>query len=218
MADEVAATLRDMILEGELHHGERRTQEELATELGVSTMPVREALLKLTAAGLVEATPNRSFRVVRISPEDMFDVYWMHAMLSAEITRRACERRDDGLVESLKRSEEAFLSAAKSGDMARIEEANWQFHRDINMSADSPRLLFMLRTTLRFIPEGAYTEIPEWIKMAKADHRRIVRAFVDGDPDAAAVAAREHVEGARDLLLRAFDESGFWHRQAAATG
>ena len=209
LADEVAATLRDMIFEGELAPDERRTQDELAALLGVSTMPVREGLLKLAAAGLVEASPNRSFRVIRTTREDIADIFWLHSVLAAELTRRACEKRDENLVLRLQTLQEELQGAAESGDVSRVEELNWQFHRAINIAAEAPKLLFSLRATLRFIPEGAYRYLDGWMQMSTAGHSRIVEAFVSGDCQEAARGAADHVQEAGGLLLMSYGD-GHW--------
>src|SRR3981189_2012694 len=85
-SDEVADVLQQMILANRLSSGQKITKDELAKMLGVSTMPVREALLKLAAIGLVDAAPNRSFRVTNSTKEDTRDSYWMHSVLAGELT------------------------------------------------------------------------------------------------------------------------------------
>ena len=210
MADEVADVLRRMILSGELGPGERVTQEDLAAMLGVSTMPVREALLKLTASGLVEASPNRSFRVVRTTTDDVRDSYWMHAMLAGELTRRACEREGKGLAPELRTLEQRYVTAAKDGNLEQLEEANWLLHRSINQAAKSPKLLFMLKATLKFIPDGWYPQISGWVSMSEAAHDDIISAFENNDPNAAAKAAADHVFEAGQMLIAHFSKTGHW--------
>src|ERR1700737_3075960 len=102
MADQVSEALRDMILTGQLKPGERITHEELATRLGVSTMPVREALLRLSYEGFIGARPNRSFRVARMTAKDLEDIYWMHSRIAGELTARACEHADHRLIDELR--------------------------------------------------------------------------------------------------------------------
>jgi DNA-binding GntR family transcriptional regulator len=211
MADEVAETLRRMILLGELAPGQRTTQDELAELLGVSTTPVREALLRLTAAGLIEASPNRYFRVVRTSRHEIRDTYWMHATLAAELTRRACEFRDAELVDTLVALEARYDAAVKIHDAPEMTEANRLFHRAINIAARSPRLVFMLKTTLRFIPDDLYPETETWGTTSISAHEAIVSAFQAGYPDEAASAASQHVLAAGELLIRLLEDRGFWH-------
>jgi DNA-binding GntR family transcriptional regulator len=203
---EVTDTIREMILMGTLAPEGRFTQQELATALGVSTMPVREALLKLTHDGLIAATPNRSYRVVRTTRGDIEDIYWMHATLAGELAARACGRADDALVEELR----VLLGSSLAGDPAAMEAANWEFHRAINLAARSPKLLLLLGTTLGFIPHGFYALIPEWAGVSERGHVRLLEAIEAHDPEAARSAAAEHVHQAAELLIQHFSETGYW--------
>lgn len=212
LSEEVAETLRDMIMVGELRPEQRVTQDELAGTLGVSTMPVREGLLKLAHEGLVEASPNRSFRIVRNTREDISDIYWMHAVLAGELTARACRRQDVSpqLVERLKAHEDALVAATAAGDTAAMEAANWSFHREINRAAGAPRLLLMLRSTLRHIPHHFYALVEGWPPVSRSGHEAIIAAFERHDPDAARSAAIKHVEEAGRLIVAHFSDTGYW--------
>ncbi len=216
LAVEVADVLREMILVGELAPGQRTTQDELAQRLDVSTMPVREALLRLASEGFVEAAPNRSFAVARTSRRDIQDVYWMHAIVAGELTRRACERMDDELLGRVRRRAEAFSAALHAADDQALEQANWRFHQEINRAADAPKLLLVLRTTLRFIPRGFYALLPAWGHVSEQGHARIVEALGRRDPDAARAAAEEHVREAGDLVIELFSAKGYWTRPGSA--
>jgi DNA-binding GntR family transcriptional regulator len=199
-----------MILLGELRPDQRFTQQELADMIGVSTMPVREALLKLTHDGLIEATPNRSYSVVRTTVEDIRDVYWMHGTLSGELAARACEHVDDNLIAELRSLLEQNLADLSRGDTDAAEATNWEFHRRINRLAQAPKVLLLLRTTLNFIPGGFYALIPEWSDISERGHRRIVQAFEARSPEEARSAMSEHVDEARKLLIKQFSETGYW--------
>jgi DNA-binding GntR family transcriptional regulator len=208
----VAETLRDMILVGELRPGQRVTQDELAATLGVSTMPVREGLLKLAHEGLVEASPNRSFRIVRNTREDIRDIYWMHAVLAGQLTAHACMRQDSepSLVERLKAHEAALVAATAARDTAAMEAANWSFHRQINRAAGAPRLLLMLGSTLRLIPQHFYALVEGWAPVSRSGHEAIIAAFERQDPEAARSAAIKHVEEAGRLVIAHFSDTGYW--------
>lgn len=216
LAVEVADRLREMILTGALSSGSRTTQDELARMLGVSTMPVREALLRLAAEGFVHAEPNRSFTIVATTREDVQDVYWMHATLAGELTRRACARADDALVATLRERAARCREVAGSGDPELLEEANWDFHRAINRAARAPKLLVILRATLRFIPRGFYGLLPAWTPTSEAGHEAILEAFERRDPEAARAAAEQHVRDAGELLVELFTARGYWERPVAA--
>ena len=218
LAVEVADILRDMILIGDLTPERNMTQDELARMLGVSTMPVREALLRLAAEGFVEVSPNRAFKVAAISPGDVRDVYWMHATLAAELTRRACSAATTELRAQLAELEGAYTAAVEEGDADAAERTNWTLHRTINVAADAPKLLLILRSTLRFIPRGFYGLVPGWGPLGQRGHDEILRAFDAGDAAAAGEAAAAHVREAGDLLATFFTSRGYWTRPPRPAG
>ena len=210
MADQVADTLRMMILVGDLLPGERVTQDDLSKRLGVSTMPVREALLRLAAEGFVEAAPNRSFRVVHTTREDIRDIYWIHAKLAGELTARACQAADARVLDALRECHDEYLAAVEAGDTTWMEEANWRFHKTINSAAGSPKLLLVLRSSLRFIPEGFYGLVRDWPEVSNQGHREILDAFENRNARAAHRAAEAHVRDAGELLISLFSSTGYW--------
>jgi DNA-binding GntR family transcriptional regulator len=207
----VAERLREMILLGELPPGRRTTQDELARALGVSTMPVREALLTLAAEGFVAFAPGRSFTIPATNRDDVEDVYWIHGLVAGELTRRACEAADEEFVERLARLA-ADCTTARDADAA-----NWRFHEAINRLADAPKLLLVLRTTLRFIPDGFYALVPEWRRLSQQGHAAIVAAFREHDAEQAARVAEAHVRDAGRLLIELFSSRGYWARPAGSS-
>ncbi len=214
---EVSRSLRDMILTGKLLPDQRITQEELAKLLGVSTMPVREALLRLGHEGFIEASRGRSFRVSRTTREDVSDIYWAHSVIEGELTRRACLRSEE-VVGELERIHRIWGEAVRDGEPAPLEELNFAFHREINRAADSPKLLILLRQTLQFIPGHFYSLLPRWAKISERGHEEILEAMRRKDHEGAAAAASRHVLEAGELLITYFDDTGFWNRPAPQTG
>jgi DNA-binding GntR family transcriptional regulator len=210
MADQVADVLQQMIVEHKLEPGRRITQDELAKMLGVSTMPVREALLRLAALGLVEGTPNRPFRVVNSTAADLRDSYWTHAVLTSELARRACLAAGPELAPELQQWLAMYTAAAEEDEAGALEEGYRGFYRTINLAAESPRLLFMLRTNLRFVPERWYPRVPGWIPLSQTAHKAMIFAFERRDPERAATIAKEHIIEAGELLIEYFESIGRW--------
>jgi DNA-binding GntR family transcriptional regulator len=209
MADAVAASLRRMILTGELAPGQRVTQDELAKMLGVSTMPVREALLRLVAEGLIAAAANRSFSVVSTTLDDIRDIFWTHSVLAGELTRRACLRSTDELIDALRAAREDYLEALAAKNLDRMQEANWRFHKAINAAANAPKLVLVLRTTLRFFPDYR-DDVPGWPEVAGRWHRHVLDAFLRRRPEEARKAAETHVREAGEILVAHAKRLGLW--------
>jgi DNA-binding GntR family transcriptional regulator len=206
LSQQVAEAIRHMILVGRLAPGEVVTQDRLAELLSVSTMPVREALLRLSHEGFVEARPNRSFQVAHTSREDIEDVYRTHAFLAGELTARAARRGTPSLINDLQAIQKEWIAA----DTESLERLNWRFHRAINRAASSPKLLLFLRNTIRFIPEHFYVLLPEWRDLSSRGHCGIAKAITLHDPERARVVAERHVRDAGRLLVAHFDDTGYW--------
>lgn len=215
LSRQVAEAVRHMILVGQLLPGQVITQDQLAQMLGVSTMPVREALLRLSHEGFVESQRNRSFRVAHTSRRDVEDVYRTHAFLAGELAARAAARPEPDFIAELQRINEQWATA----DTSTLEDLNFQFHRAINLAADSPKLLHFLKNTIRFIPERFYALLPEWRASSERGHKQLTRALAKGDADAARKASERHVLEAGRLLIAHFTDTGYWSTPSTpATG
>ena len=216
---EVTDALRDMILTGELRSGEPITHEGIAARLGVSIMPAREALLQLSHEGLVEATESRRHRVRALTRDDLRDVYWVHGTIAGELARRACRNGGAHLAGDLDEVQaqwEAVIAAG--GDPDRLDALNDRFHAVINRAAGAPKLLLVLRHSLRLIPQHFYALVPSWREVSTRGHGELVDAIRAGDADAAERHAREHVLEAGELLTAYFVDSGYWESPAAVAG
>ena len=197
MADQVAAELRRMVLSGAFDENERLTQDKLAKMLGVSTMPVREALLRLTAEGLVVTTANRSFVVASNRSDDIRDTYWAFGQIAGELAYRACLAHGADLVKPLSDLHAAHKASVDDAD-ARFR-ANWQFHRTINLSAGSPRLLQLVRSTMRFFPD--LLALPGSVELAERWQRDLIRAFKTGDAEKARKISHTYARKSGELFV-----------------
>jgi DNA-binding GntR family transcriptional regulator len=200
-----------MILSGDLRAEDRLVQEELARQLGVSTMPVREALLKLSHEGFVDANPNRSFKIRRFSRDDVADVFWIQSTLVGELAARAAAIGSVELERSLSSTHEREVEALRAGNLDDAEQLNYDFHMAINEAAGSVAVLRILNDNLRFVPRHLYMRLgPPWIAQTERDHGAILDAILRKDSVAAREAASEHPKRAGNLLIAQFTEQGFW--------
>jgi DNA-binding GntR family transcriptional regulator len=213
MSEKAAEALREMILSGRLKPGEKVTHDELAKRLDVSTMPVREALLRLSYEGLIDAQRNRSFRVAQMTRQDLDDVYWMHSLIVGELTARAAERADAQLIQDLREIHAQWARLGNDGDPAELQALNVKFHDLINRAAAAPKLMIMLRNNSRFIPEHMFAAlVPGWSSASIRNHEAILDALERHDPVRARRAAEEHVKEAGVMLASTFDddETVYW--------
>lgn len=197
----VAAYLRDLIMSGQFPSGERMRLKALSSRLGVSTTPVREALLLLETEGLVEGELHRGFQVKQLSPEDVLDIFEMHAFIAGKLAERAATRCHEAILTELTDIDERIKKAASERDAGEVEDRNYQFHRLINQSADSPMLTRFLLQTTRYVPRYFYARIPGWIEASASEHGPILEALRDQDGQRAREVTEDHIRRAGNLLV-----------------
>lgn len=210
LSEEVAAHLREAIMSGELRPGEFIRLETVAQRLGTSVTPVREALLLLRGEDMVRLLPRRGFVVsplTRIDVEDLFDV---QARLAGELAARAAERVTDDELTEINAVNDQLIAAVTSGSADRIEALEYQFHRALNMAAQSRKLAYILRSASQYLPRHFYSGNERWKGAVRRDHDRILAAISDHDAQAARAAIEAHVLDGKERLLRHLDDSGFW--------
>ena len=119
--------------------------------------------------------------------------------------RRSTTRRSRSCASSTRR-----INARGDEDEGFLEESNFKLHQTIYDVADSPRLLWFVRASSRFVPRRFWGMIPGWTAHNRDGHAAIVDALEAHDADGAAAAMSAHIEGARDLLLAYLDSISFW--------
>jgi DNA-binding GntR family transcriptional regulator len=141
LRDEAAAALRAAILGGELTPGSIHSAAGLANRLGVSPTPVREAMLALTVSGLVEALPNRGFRVTQIDDRDLDEIGALRLMLEVPAVALVIERASDASLEGLGAPLAALEEAAANSDVPGFLVADRAFHLGLLALAGNRRLV-----------------------------------------------------------------------------
>lgn len=211
MSSEVAVHLRELIFMGRLRPGQRLPLKELADGLGVSTTPVREALLILAKEGLVEAEQYRGFRIQRLSQRDIRDIYELHAVMAGMLVERATVALSDEDLRQLEELDAEIRESVARGMADEVERKNYEFHRLLNRrAADSVLLLRVLRETTRFVPRRFYKEVPGWLEASANDHREILQALRSGDGSRAAELTSAHIRRAGELLIDHLKHFGMW--------
>lgn len=202
MGHRVYAVLRERILEGELAPGARLHQEGLSEELGVSRTPLREALGRLAADGLVDLLPNRGARVADVRPQDMEVAYEARLVVEPAAAALAAQRATHGA--------DADMRAAIAEHRASIEnfaaafDANRAFHLALVRAAGNPYLdrfaetLWVVRIGMRVYQ--AQREPPEFIRNDADEHEAIADAVAAGEVDRAQELTRRHIASAIGLL------------------
>jgi DNA-binding GntR family transcriptional regulator len=207
LSDEAANHVRQLIMGGQLRPGEFIRQERIAEDLEMSATPVREGLLALRGEGFVELRPRKGYVVAPLSPEDIRDLFTAQALLAGELASRAARKISRTALERLFTLQTQLKHAAGDvTDVQRLESLNHAFHREINLSAGSPRLSWMLSLAVRCVPHSSYGTIRGWPEASEEDHDSIVAALVDRDSSAARSAMVRHIEHAGNLLANHLEQ------------
>jgi DNA-binding GntR family transcriptional regulator len=210
LSKKIADALREDILYGRRRQGEPVTQQAIADEFGVSTMPVREALLALSHEGMITARTNHTFRVARMTRSDVADIYWAHGVLAGALAERACERATPELIATLEVIHARLVVALDEGDLDAVESLNWDFHREVNRAADSPKIVAVLRTVVAQIPKHMYATLPHVADSSMRDHPQLIEAFKNKQCQEAGRLWTEHLEVAATQMLDHLTANGYW--------
>ena len=207
LAEDVADHLRDAILTGQLRPGTRIDQDAVAEQLGVSRLPVREALIALDQEGLIHTIPRRGSYVQQLHRDDIADHYQLFGRVAGLAAARAVVRID---AEQLARLEAVHAQMATATDPREHERLNFEFHRIVNQAAGSRRIAGVLKLLSRSLPSHYFEFIPEWPERAEAQHGEILDAFRRRDPAAAQVAMEQHLDESARYAIAALEQMDFF--------
>lgn len=199
----VTTALRDAILSGELRPGERLLQEQLADQLRVSRIPLRDALRRLEAEGLVRIGPRRGAEVASLSLADVIEVYDIRVALEPELMRRAVSTLQPADIKRLVDMSEQM--DARVDEPAEGRRARRRFYSELYAYADRPR-------TYRFLL-GLRDDVQRYHVMknterALHDHAELRECIRVKDADRAASVHSQHLRRACADLVEVLEREG----------
>jgi DNA-binding GntR family transcriptional regulator len=204
--ERVAESLRKAIFDGQLQPGQELKQTDLAQQLGVSRIPVREALLMLERDGLIVVHGNRRATVTWITEESIRDHYDIRSLLEGEAAARAARRPESP--EDIRQAQQHLEEVATRARTAEYVRANRLFHTAIWEAAGSPQLTMLLDNLWKGLPPHLPELLPDQMVHSIVEHRKIVEAIETGGTEVARSAMAEHV-------LRSLSDFLAYRRQVA---
>lgn len=203
----VALHIRELIFSGQLRPGSKVDQDELARQLGVSKLPVREALITLESEALVHNFPRRGAFVAPLDRTDVRDHYNIFGMVSGLAAERAATALTDEQVDELGELQQRLEASTSPEEQERL---NFTFHRLINRAGSGERLRSVLLLLGQSLPTRFFLNFPGWSEIAHPDHQDILEALRRRDPDAARRAVEHHLRDSADYAVRILEDRGFW--------
>jgi len=197
-------TLREEILRGALSAGDRLAEVELAERLGVSRTPVREALSRLSAEGLVELAPNRGARVATWTVDELEGVFALRSLLEPQLTALAVPHATAADVAELDELATRMTELGDS-DLDALVPLNRAFHDRLVALAAAPALAGALAAAVHspLVARNfhAYDEVS--LRRSMAHHTEIVAALRARDPEWARAVMTAHIHNARAVMVPA---------------
>lgn len=200
--------LRERILRGGFQEGEPLRQDAIAEELGVSRIPVREALRQLEAEGLVIFNPHRGAVVTTLSLQEIAELFEVRADIESDLLRRAIPLMT--AEDHLRATEilDAYENALRAGEVSAWGEFNWQFHSTLYAPSDRQFTLAIVHKLHRHSDRYLRMQLAltHGETRARKEHRSILAAAKKRDTRKAPQLMREHILGAGRSLVSFLEE------------
>jgi DNA-binding GntR family transcriptional regulator len=213
-AEQAALYIRRLIFDRHLLAGSRVPQDEIAQALGMSRIPVREALIALEREGWVTIETHRGAFINALDARAVRDHYELYGLVYGFAVQRALARAPLGLGDRLASLEQEFAVGTDPAELGRVAFA---FHSLVVDAAGSPRVKVVLRAVPGLVPGGFFSLVPDAIKVERRGLVAIVRAVCRNDADRAAAEYLRMMRQVGDRVVHLFERRGLFSPEPAAT-
>ncbi|MGB7876839.1 MAG: GntR family transcriptional regulator [Anaerolineales bacterium] len=201
LKEEIFDVLHEKIIAGQVGPGEWLRQDDIATQLGVSMTPVREALDLLVSVGLAERVPYRGVRVPQPSADEIAEAYAMRLLLEGAGAHAAALKREQAQVDGLKRILSRMKGLLSLNDMSALRQLSRQFHQSVVAIGGNSTLDRLYEMVMNSFPDWMLYEYlfrhADLLESSLADeyqeHMTLVEAIEAGDADLAEGQAITHI-------------------------
>ncbi|MCC9623833.1 GntR family transcriptional regulator [Thalassospira sp. MA62] len=202
ITDQVTEDLRSRILTGDFPAGFQLRQDAIANEYNISRIPVREALQRLDAEGLVTFQPHKGAIVSQLSIDEIEELFEVRKLLECELLRHAVPKLTAEDLASVENILLVFDEAFRAGDMDKWGELNREFHDRLYRPSNRPKTLEIVRmignNTVRFTQ--AQLALTGATDRAEREHHQIFEACKAGDTEGAVELLAAHIENSAKTL------------------
>lgn len=199
----VTTKLRELILKGEFKMGERLMQEEWAQKLGVSRMPLREALRQLEVEGLVRIEPRRGAVVTPVSTEDIEEIYQLRALLEGEAVVKSLPFLDEETIQELETIYNNMLQLkADETDMEAYMKLNTEFHRIIREGCPWRRIQGFIETLWKGIPPYTPSLLANHLPESHKEHGLMLQYIQEKDAEKLKQVTIKHILRTKENLIQ----------------
>ncbi|WP_298050825.1 GntR family transcriptional regulator [uncultured Paenalcaligenes sp.] len=204
-AEQAYQQILDDIREGRLKPGHRITELDIAASLKMSRTPVREALRRLEIAGLISTAPYSGMQIARLGYQEVMELYDMRVVLESTASKLAAKHASDAEIYSLNEIMKRYEAATTAVEQARH---NRVFHNALAYAAHNRYLLKSLnsmRDSMILLGKTTF-ELPNRAEQVVQEHRDIINAIIERNPEKAAEAAAHHIREAQKARIALMGE------------
>ncbi len=201
----VAEKLRQAIIAGDLKPGTRLLQDVLAEQFDVSYTPIREALRRLEAEGLVKSEPHKGVQVTNAETQDkrkLYELYRIRSALESLAVEMAVPNLRSEEIEVLRKLLCQINDNFAAGQIEPIKQLNYEFHRVFYAAAGAPTLFALITTLWTRFPWDILLAVPQRVECSAHEHLQIVEAAAANDAHAASEAMQYHIRQGGELALQ----------------
>jgi DNA-binding GntR family transcriptional regulator len=199
----VVEVLRQRIVDGQIQAGQALRQIAIAADLGVSQIPVREALLQLASEGLVDFIPHKGAVALPLTAEEIRELSHLRSLLESDLLRTAIPNLTSACLEQATAVLAEFEALLDSGqEVSRWGELNSQFHSIIYSAAKRPASMQLVENLQRKADRYIQLQLlmTDWIPQAKNEHRELLALCRDREIEAAATLLDQHIQDAGEAI------------------
>ncbi len=194
----VCRILREAILRGDFKPGQRLIQDELANSIGVSRMPVREAIKRLEAEGLVTVEPHRGAIVKSFSLKDIEEIYHLRCIFEKEAVEESVNHMTSDVMRKL---EKLVKQMEETKDIETFVKINIQFHHELISCCPWERLISFIQSLWSGFPQQTPHMLPDQIKLSIKEHQAILKAVRNKEAKKAGELIESHIDRAGKSII-----------------
>jgi DNA-binding GntR family transcriptional regulator len=203
LGSQVFEQLKGMILRGEIPPGRRIIESEIALFMGISRTPVREAVHKLEAEGLLTPLSKGGYAVRGLTVSDIEDTFDIRGILESFVGYLAAKRHTEGELIALELKIDEFQQYLDKGDLKKLSAVNTEFHEALYELSRSHRLIKMihgLKDEIFFL-RNIILNSEKMARLSNRDHKEIVEAIRQRDAEKAEGRLKEHILRGKEFVL-----------------
>jgi DNA-binding GntR family transcriptional regulator len=203
LSNQVFEQMKEMIVRGEIPAGKRMIESEIAESMGISRTPVREAVHKLEAEGLLNPLPKGGYVVRGLGISDIEETFEIRSILESFASYLAAQRHSKKEIVPLEEKMEEFQRNLDKHDLKELARVNTEFHEllyDLSKSQRLVKMIHNLRDEIYFL-RNIILQSADMAHLSNKDHREIIKAIKKGEAKKVERLVKDHILRGKEFVI-----------------